>query len=142
MPIDQSSNFAAEIDAVKEIYAAINRNDIPAVLERFDAQVERIEPAGFPSAGTYRGHADVKAHLSQGRETWAEGSCTPQRFIVGGDKVVALVHVRVRLKNQQEWIEGRLADVFTFRGGKVTQMRTFAEAPQALAWAGLDASIK
>jgi len=44
-----------------------------------------------------------------------------------------------KLKNNLEWIEGHLADVFTFRNGKVIQMRTFAERQQALDWIGVKA---
>ncbi|MBX3021783.1 MAG: nuclear transport factor 2 family protein [Bdellovibrionales bacterium] len=134
---NQSSNLTAEIETLKEVYAAINRNDIPAALKFFDPQIERIEPAGFPSAGTYRGHAEMKAHLSQGRETWAEGGCDPERFVAAGDKVVVFLHVRVRLKDNLEWVEGRFADAFTFRDGKVIEMRTFAQRQQALEWAGV-----
>lgn len=137
MPASQSSILAAEIEALKEVYAAINRNDIPAALEFFDPQIERIEPPGFPSSGTYRGHAEVKAHLSQGRGTWAEGSCEPERFIAAGDRIVVFLYVRVRLRDRQDWIEGRFADGFVFRDGKATQMRTFAERRQALEWAGI-----
>jgi len=135
MPIDQSPNMATETEVLKQVYAAINRNDIPAVLELCDPEVVRIEPWGFPMAGTYRGQAEVGAHLSAGRGTWAEGTCEPERFIVAGDKVIAFLHVRVRLKNKTNWTEGRLADVFTFRNGKVIEMRTFDDGQQALEWA-------
>jgi ketosteroid isomerase-like protein len=131
---------AAEIQTVKEIYAAINRNDIPAAVEAFDPQVERIEPPDFPSAGTYRGHPELMAHFSKGRSTWAEGSCEVDRFIVAGDKIVAFVHVRVRLKDHAEWIDGRFADVYTFRNGKAIQMRSFGERQEALYWAGAKAA--
>ena len=137
MPTNQSSNLGTETEALREVYAAINRNDIPAALKFFDPQIERIEFEGFPSAGTYRGYAEVKAHLSQARETWAEGSCEPERFIVAGDKIIVFLYVQVRLKNKPEWSDGRLADVFTFRNGKVIQMRTFAEGQQALEWTGV-----
>jgi len=135
MPTNHSANMPAETEVLREVYAGINRDDIPAVLKFFDPGVERIEPEGFPSAGTYRGHAEVAAHLSAGRESWAEGACEPERFVVEGGKIVVYLHVRVRLKNSSEWIEGRFADGFTFRNGKVMQMRTFAEAQQALEWA-------
>jgi ketosteroid isomerase-like protein len=126
-----------ETETLKQVYAAINRNDIASALTFFDPEIERIEPWGFPSAGTYRGHAEVKAHLEQGRGTWAEGSCEPERFAVASDRVVAFLHVRVRLKNQSDWIDARFADGFVFRDGKVMQMRTFAETQQALEWAGV-----
>ena len=136
MSTNQSSNLGTETETLRAIYDALNRNDISGVFNFFDPQIERIEFEGSPGGGAYRGTADVKAHFSKGRETWAEGACTPERFIVAGDKIIALVHVRVRLKNKSEWLEGNTADVFTFRNGKVIEMRTFAEAKQALDWTG------
>jgi ketosteroid isomerase-like protein len=132
--------LAAEIEALKQTYSAINRNDIPAALEAFDPQMEWIEPPDYPGAGTYRGHADVMANISKGRNTWAEGSCELERFIVAGDKVVVFVHARVRLKDRTEWIGGRFADVYTFRNGKAIQMRSFGERQDALDWVGVKTS--
>lgn len=137
MPTIQSSNFANETEVLRDVYAAINRNDIPGVLKFFDPQIERVEPEGFPSSGTYRGHAEVSAQFTQARETWAEGRCEPEEFMISGDKAVVYVHVRVRLKNRLDWVEGRIADGFIFRNGKILQMLTFVERHQALAWAGI-----
>ena len=133
-------SLAAETEALREAYAALNRNDIPATLEAFDPHIEWIEPPEYPGAGTHRGHADVKAHLSQMRGNWAEGACDPERFIVAGDKIGVFLHVRVRLKHDTEWHEGRQADVYTFRNGKAIQMRIFADRRQALEWSGVKAS--
>jgi ketosteroid isomerase-like protein len=130
-------SLAAEIDALREAYAALNRNDIPGFVAVFDPRIERIEPAGFPQAGIYRGLEAVRAHVTKGRATWAEGACEPERFIAAGDRVVVLVHVWVRLKDETEWREGRLADVYTFRNGKAVEFRTFADQRQALEWAGV-----
>ena len=133
-------SLAAETEALREAYAALNRNDIPAMVEAFDPQIEWTEPADYPGGGTHRGLAVVKSHLSQARDTWAEGGCEPERFIVAGDKIIVFVHVRVRLKHNTEWLEGRQADVYTFRDGKAIQMRLFADRRQALEWAGVEAS--
>ena len=135
---DSAKARAAETEAIKEAYAALNRNDIEGFVKNFDRQIERIEFEGLPTAGTYRGLEAVKEHVANGRSTWAEGGCEPQRFIVAGDKVVVLTHVRVRLKGHTDWLEGRTGDVFTFRNGKVIQFRTFADAQQALEWAGVE----
>jgi uncharacterized protein len=132
--------FAAETEALREAYAALNRNDILATVKAFDPRIEWAEPAEYPGGGTYHGHPAVKAHLSQSRGNWAEGSCEPERFIAAGDKIIVFVHVRVRLKHDTEWHEGRLADVYTFRNGKAIQMRAFADRRQALEWAGVKAS--
>lgn len=114
------ANLDAETQAVKEFYAALNRGDVAASLKDFDPQIERTEPSGFPESGTYYGLEAVKEHFQKTRAQWAEGSCEPRRFITAGDKVIALVQVRVRLKHEKEWREGSVADGFTFTNGKVT----------------------
>ena len=134
----QSNELATETEALREAYAALNRNDIQGFMQIFDHEIERVEPEGFPTSGTYRGLEAVMAIFSQARSTWAEGSCEPERFLVAGDKIVVFVHVLVRLKDKTDWIDARIADVFTWRDGKATQFRTFADEHQALAWAGVD----
>ena len=133
-------SFALEANALREAYAALNRNDISAFVKALDPQIEWIEPAEIPGGGTYHGLEVVMAHLSQARGTWAEGSCEPERFIVAGDRIILFVYVRVRLKHETEWREGRIADVYTFRDGKAIQKRTFVDLQQALEWAGVKAS--
>ena len=71
------------------------------------------------------------------RQAWAEGSCQAQRVIVAGDRIIQFVDVHVRLKHETEWREGQVAEVYTFRDGKVIQVRIFADSRQALESAGL-----
>ena len=133
-------SLEAETDALRETYAALNRNDIEATVKTFDTRIAWIEPAEYPGGGTYHGHAAVKAHLLRARGTWAEGSCEPERFIVAGDKVIVFIYVRVKLKHETEWREGRHAAVYTFRNAKAIEMRIFDDKQQALEWAGVKAS--
>lgn len=133
---DQTPARAKVLAAVKSVYAGINQNNIPAAVASFHPDIERIEPPGFPSSGTYRGIEAVCAHFTKARDTWAEGACEPEQLIGAGDNVVAIVHVRVRLKGSTEWIDARIADGFTFRDARIIQMQTFADPQEALAWAG------
>lgn len=137
---ERTPSLDAEKEALKQAYAALNRNDIPAFAEVLDPQIERIEPTGFPQSGTYRGLAAVQEHVSRGRDTWAEGSCEPRELIAADDKVVVVSRVHVRLKSEQQWRDGQVADVFTFCNGKAVHWRTFASKQQALAWAGIEAT--
>lgn len=127
----------AETEALRAAYAALNRGDIDGFMAVLDPQVERIEFENTPRAGTFHGFEAVKAHVTQGRSTWAEGACEPERFVVAGDKIVVLTHVHVRLKDHIDWLEGRTGDVFTFRNGKAIEFRTFGKPEEALAWAGV-----
>ena len=102
-------------------------------------KIDRVEPEGFPAAGTYRGIADVRAHVTKGRGTWAEGTCDPERFLENGDKIVVYLHAWVRLENSTEWIGGRFADAFVFRDGKIVEYLSFGQRADALQWAGIEA---
>lgn len=124
-------------ETVRQFYAALNRGDVPGVMEHFAPDIVRVEFEGTPNGGTYRGLAEVEAHVAKGRGTWAEGACEPEELREHGDKVVAYVHVRVRLKESGQWVEGRIADGFGFRGGKMVEFHSFADRADALKWAGM-----
>lgn len=126
-----------ETEALKQFFAAINRNDLKAVIKDFDPEIVRVEPEGFPTAGAYRGIAEVQEHVRKGRGTWAEGTCEPEKFLVNGDKVVVYLHARVRLKDSTDWVDGRFADGFVFRNGRIVQYLSFGERAEALKWAGI-----
>ena len=128
-----------ETEALERFFDAINRNDMQAITRDFDPEIVRIEPEGFPTAGTYRGIAQVQQHVTTGRGTWAEGTCDPEKYLQNGDKVVVYLHARVRLKDSTEWVGGRFADGFEFRNGKIVQYLSFGERAQALEWAGIEA---
>ena len=138
MPMGEDLNAPGAIEVLKSFYAALNHNDLDACCEHFDPQIERVEPAGHKTSGVHRGREKVRAHIAEGRGTWAEGGCEPERFLVNGDKVIAYVHVRVRLKGATDWLDGRCADVFTFRNGMIVHWRTFWERKEALEWVGID----
>lgn len=120
-------------ETVKKIYAALNQNDLATYLSFFDEKIDRFESFG----GRHHGLKELEGNFTQGRDTWAEGGCYPERFTVAGDKVVAFVHVNVRQKNKTEWINGHVTDVFTFRGAKVIEFYSFADRDEALKWAGI-----
>lgn len=126
-----------DVDALKHFYAAVNRNDMQAITRNFDPQIVQVEPEGFPTAGTYRGIAEVQEHVRTGRGTWAEGSCEPEKFLVKGERVVVYLYAWVRLKGASNWSGGRFADGFVFRNGKITEYYSFGERVRALEWAGI-----
>jgi ketosteroid isomerase-like protein len=129
--------MSIEIDALERFFAAINRNDVQAVATDFDPEIVRIEPEGFPTAGTYRGVAEVQEHVRKGRATWTEGRCEAEKYLQNGAKVVVYLRARVRLKASNEWIDGRFADGFVFRDGRIVEYLSFEKRLDALTWAGI-----
>jgi ketosteroid isomerase-like protein len=132
--------MSTEVEALKQFFAAINRNDMQAIVKDFDPEILRVEPAGFPTSGTYRGIEAVREQVGAGRGSWAEGSCEPEQFFVRGDRVVVFLYAWVRMKDAVDWTGGRFADGFVFRDGKIVEYRTFWERDEALRWAGLEPS--
>jgi uncharacterized protein len=127
-----------ETEVLRRFFAAINRNDMQAIIEDFDPEIVRIEPEGFPTAGTYRGITQVQEHVAKGRGSWAEGTCEPEGFLQNGEKVVVYLYAWVRLKDSTEWIGGRFADGFVFRNGKIIEYLSFGERADALKWGGIE----
>jgi ketosteroid isomerase-like protein len=133
--------MSTDVQALERFYAAINRNDLAVITQDFDPQIVRVEPEGFPTAGTYRGIPEVQAHIAKGRGTWAEGRCDPEQYLVNGNKVVVYLHAWVRLHGQSEWRGGRFADAFAFREGKIIEYRSFGERTESLRWAGIEDTV-
>ncbi|QDK47068.1 hypothetical protein DOM22_18825 [Bdellovibrio sp. ZAP7] len=129
------SKHVNEIEVVKLFYVALNGNDIPAALSLLDPQIVRVEFEGTPMGGTYRGLDEMKDHFTKGRSTWAEGICNPEKITSVGNAFVVDVHVRVRLKDKTDWIDGRVADAFAFRDGKISEFRSFEKYEDATKWA-------
>lgn len=129
----QTEHAIAELRAA---YAAFNRGDIDAAVRVLDPQVEWVEPAEFPHGGAYHGIEGAKRYLRQSRAAVAQVISEPEQFLPAGDRVVVFVHARVLGRGTAEWQDVSLADVYTFRDGKVIKMRAFANRNDALQWVG------
>jgi uncharacterized protein len=132
----------AVIAKLRAAYAAFNRGDIAAAVEPMDERIEWSEPKQFPGGGVYHGRDGVRRYLAGSRAGMADGTSEPEEFIPVRDKIVVLVHARVRPKGSFDWQELRLADVYTVREGKVVAMRAFADQGEGLAWARGDGEAR
>jgi ketosteroid isomerase-like protein len=126
------------IELLRGAYAAFNRGDIGAAVASLDPDIEWREPPEFPGGGLYRGRVGASEYLTQSRAAWADVQSEPERFIPAGDRIVVFVHARVRARDSDEWIDVRLADVYTFRDGCPVSMQAFAQREDALRWAGVE----
>lgn len=126
------------IAGLRAAYAAFNRGDIDGAVAMLDPNVEWIEPTEFPGGGVHRGVESVKHYLAQSRAGATEVISEPERFIPSGDRIIVFVHARVLPKKSATWQEIRLADVYRFHDGRVTQMHAFANREDALRWAGIE----
>lgn len=131
----ETERAVAELRAA---YTAFNRGDIDSAVQFLAPDVEWIEPVEFAGGGTYRGIDGAKHYLSQSRASADQVISEPEKFISAQSRIVVFVHARVLPKNGKTSQDVRLADVYTFRNGKVAQMRAFANREDALRWVGIE----
>ena len=60
--------MSTQTEALEQFFSTINCNDMQAITKDFDPEIVRIESEGFPTAGTYRGIAEVREHVTKGRD--------------------------------------------------------------------------
>lgn len=132
----QEPSSDENIKIIKQVYFGINQYDLDSVLSLLDADVVRVEPKEL-TGGTYRGHVEMRNHIISGRSTWAEGAIEPVEFFSNENKIVVIVHIKVRLKNDPKWLDAQLADGFSLKGGLVTEFHSFMNRQSAFEWAGL-----
>jgi ketosteroid isomerase-like protein len=91
----------------------------------------------FPGAGVARDDTDKSERLRQWLSGWQDWRCEAERFVAGGDTVVALTRYRGRGKTSGAAVDTEGAHVWTFRDGKVIRLVVYSSRERALRDAGL-----
>lgn len=125
-----------DVQTVREAYEAFNRQDIPAVLDRLDPQIEWIEQGGGRApAGTYRGPEsaanDVFANIPQ---NFDEFEAEPEPFIDAGEYVVVVGRFRGKARSEAA-LDAPYVHVCRMRNGKAARFHNYVAAdPWTHAW--------
>jgi hypothetical protein len=116
------------IDLVRSLYEAFARGDVPAVLAKFDPDVEWHEAEGMPYGGVHRGpDAIVQNVFGPVTQDVADFSVTPDEFFESGDEVVTIGRYRGRASESGTELDLPFAHAWTVRGGKILRMRQFVD---------------
>lgn len=125
-------------EAVREIYAALNRREDPrAILQDFAEGFVWYPNPEDPEQAPRRGFDEVRAAIRD-LQVGLEGLQTDVEDVIeGGDcVVVALLH-RAPLPGSKSSVERREAHLWTFEGNKVVRLAEFPTVEAALEDAGL-----
>ncbi len=128
------------VQLVRRVYAALTRGDedtlhslaAPELVVDFSRRL--VEPV------VLRGRDEALASfLSQGREAWDDWPAwEPQELIDADDKVVAFIRTSARGKGSGAEVEAHIWNLWTFREGKVVELKYFGDdRAAALEAAGL-----
>lgn len=122
------------VQAVQDIYAAFQQDDIETVLQALTDDVRwwvAGSPNSLPYAGTRAGREQVAQFFKVLGETVEFETFEPQEYIVQDEKVVALGRDRRRIKSNNNVAENQWAMIFTLRQGKVTAFRAYDDTEAA-----------
>ena len=104
------------IETAKRGYAAFSAGDVAGAMEALADDIEWITPGDSAISGTVRGKEAVGALWAKFAEKGF--TTTPQFWFSDDERVVVLTHITM------EGGEADVADVFTFRGGKVVRFQS------------------
>jgi ketosteroid isomerase-like protein len=118
----------SNLEQVQELYGAFGRGEIEPVLAALAPDVEWIEGdiEGLPYRGVHRGPEavgrDVFAQIPGAYESF---ELVPQEWVDGGDTIVMLGRVTVRLDGRES--SQSVAQVWKFQDGKITHFESFQD---------------
>lgn len=82
--------MASNRDIIKGGYEAFARQDIPALLDRFDPTITWCTPDSVVTGGTLRGHDEVLGFFARLSEVYESIDVRPERCVDQDDTVVVL----------------------------------------------------
>ncbi|HPW31369.1 MAG TPA: nuclear transport factor 2 family protein [Arenimonas sp.] len=108
------------LDAIRNVYAAFARGDIPVVLSILAPNATWTEAEGFPYGGTYIGPDAVlqNVFMKIGAE-WDAYTATCNELVGSGDTVIALGEYSGTYKATGKSFKAPMVHVWKFSGDKV-----------------------
>lgn len=122
------SPHVSNLEQIQELYGAFGRGEIEPVLAALAPDVEWVEGdiEGLPYRGVHRGPEavgrDVFAQIPGAYESF---ELVPQEWVDGGDTIVMLGRVTVRLDGRES--SQSVAQVWKFQDGKITRFESFQD---------------
>jgi ketosteroid isomerase-like protein len=127
------------VEIVRQMWAALNREDIERQLELCDEQLEITNPAEFPVRGPFHGHDGVRQWATEVGEVFTDLHFEVEEIIEApdGETIVSMQRAVGRMRHTQLPSNFRWACVWTVRNGKALRARGYISRDEALEAAGL-----
>lgn len=119
---------------VQQMYAEFQKGNISAVLDNLTADVEWKDAAKppIPYAGTKHGIKEVGEYFKKLDQAQEFLTFEPKEFIAQDGTVVALGHLKARIKSTNKTVESDWTMTFHFKDGKVNEFRSCYDVDAAL----------
>jgi ketosteroid isomerase-like protein len=125
------------VDLVRRSFAAMSTWDVEALLPLYHPDIEFLPLTGTRvESGGYRGHAGVRAYLTEARDLWDVLQPTGEVFEDLGDYVLVAGRCRVRGRTSGAESHPACAWIVGVRDGLIVSHRTCSDYDEALELAG------
>jgi ketosteroid isomerase-like protein len=129
------------VEIVKQLAAAWNRDDLDAFLDLLDPDIEwntSIEPFFEGTDSVFRGHDGIREFWEAYRgEAFQRLEIRMDEFRDLGESLLSLGEIKTTGQASQVQLTSEIAQLWTFRGGKVVSSNDFLSHAEGLEAAGL-----
>lgn len=117
--------MSTNVEIVRSIYAAGLAGDLQGMLRHVDPEIRCYEAASLPYGGEYHGHEGFSRLMMAVFSSWASFTAEVKDMLDAGPTVIALIQLRVTLKESNRLVEMPIAEIWTLRDGKAIELRPF-----------------
>lgn len=118
--------------AIREVLAAVEREDIEALLAHLDPEVEWFPPEQGTLDDVYRGHQGIRRLFAQLFDSWASIVHEPAQFVHDGDRIVLIAKLRLEGKSSHLAVNEEWGYLVEFTGDTITSVRMYTDPNAAL----------
>ena len=128
------------VEVAKRVIDAFNRRDVDAIFECVARDVEWFPAMPVTSSGgALRGRGGIESYVREVSDTWEEYRVAAQDFRdLGDDQVLVLSRVEGRGAGSGGLVDAPMGQIFDFRDGKISRVRTYLDHAEALQAVGLE----
>jgi len=121
------------VEIVRRAFEALNREDLDALVEAYDPEVEIVTLM----LGIYPGPEGARQAIEEGQRNLRGWKLDPNELIDAGNSVIAIAHIRGAGQHSGIALGDLMALSFTIRNGLIIRQQSFRSKEEALEAAGL-----
>ena len=125
------------VEIVRRMWGRLNaeaQSDLPSILvEFFDPEIEWHDAPSLPGAAAYRGHEDLRRHIEDYLDAWADSGFQIEEISPVGDRVLARGrYVGVGQQSGMRLEDNVVLGVYDLQRGRILCVRQFVDESEAL----------
>lgn len=129
VPKMSETRVRSNVETIRGLYESFAVGDIDSVVETWAPDIELAETEGLIGSGTFRGAGDILENVFAGlANDWTDVSVIPERYIDGGETVVAVVTWSGTNVETGKSTKFQAAHIFDFEEAKISRWTSYADS--------------